>query len=587
LINDILDYSKIEAGKLDLDPIPFKLRDCVGDAAKVVAYRAHQTGLELAYWIAPDVEDDLIGDPGRVRQILLNLAGNAVKFTREGEVIIKVEKQSETEDQIILRFTVKDTGIGIPEDKLSLIFDPFSQADSSTTREFGGTGLGLAISRQLVEMMGGEIWVESEVGTGSTFYFTVNFTRVPEEERTVDKTIQDMDPSSLKGLNVLVVDDNSTNRFILYEMLQSMKMSAMAMEDSEETWKHLKSLSDNGEVHLDLVILDAQMPKMSGFDLAQKIKSDTSLKHIPIMVITSSGRRGDAALCRELGLAAYLIKPVKQSELREALLKILHPSAREIPQKPLVTRHSLREQRPALRILLAEDNPVNRKMAVRMLEKRGHEICAVRNGREAIEAYENGMFDLVLMDVQMPEIDGFSATAKIREKEKSTGDHIPIIAMTAHAMKGDRERCLAAGMDEYMSKPIKAERLFATVEMLFRKKERAEDKLNARKVDLKSALEHFDGDRELLAEMAGIFQDNMPQQIIALKRAVSEKDFDVITDIACSLESSFTSLGSTSGVEYSRRLQEQSSSKKINDALHVISQLETEFDYLRSFYSDF
>jgi PAS domain S-box-containing protein len=584
LINDILDYSKIEAGKLDLDPIPFKLRDCVGDAAKVVAYRAHQMGLELAVWIAPDVDDDLIGDPGRVRQVLLNLSGNAVKFTKEGEVFIKVENHDVNDREAVIHFSVKDTGIGIPADKLKLIFEPFSQADSSTTREYGGTGLGLAISSQLVRMMGGELWVESTVGEGSTFHFTARLGRMSPEEVETHHASVDMDPQTLENKRVLIVDDNATNRYILAEMLQSMKMRPEVLGSSIQAYESVVQTMKLGG-RIDLLILDAQMPKMDGFELASRLKENESTRSVPIMILTSSGRRGDASRCREIGLAAYLIKPVKQSELREAILKVLHPST--VTRSALVTRHSLREQRANFRILLAEDNPVNRKMAVRMLEKRGHEVLAVNNGREAVEAYEAGIFDLVLMDVQMPEMDGFSATAAIRTIERTHGRHTPVIAMTAHAMKGDRERCLEAGMDEYISKPIKADTLFTIIDMIVRKRSDAVSNAAINRVDLKAALDHVDGDRELLADMADIFFRESKPQLETLRSAIEHKDFESMLKIAVGLNASFVSLGSHAGVDIAGRLEELARKRILSEATHCLAQLDQELSYLRSYYADF
>jgi signal transduction histidine kinase/CheY-like chemotaxis protein/streptogramin lyase len=457
VINDILDFSKIEAGKLDLEIIDFKLRVSLETTLKTLALRAHQKGLELNCYIEPDVPDALVGDPSRLRQVLLNLLGNSLKFTDKGEVNLRVQMESTNEESTVLHFSVQDTGIGIPPEKQEHIFEAFTQADGSTTRCFGGTGLGLTISRQLVEIMGGRIWLESAPGQGSTFHFTGLF--------VISATASSPEPlkkTKLEGMPVLVVDDNLTNGRILEGLLTGWGMKPMLLDNGRQA---LQSLAHALEVQepFRLVLADVNMPEMGGFHFAEEIRKSLELSSPAIMMMTSAGKRGDAARCRELGLAGYLTKPIGQTELLEAILRVTGTQHPEAPPT-LITRHSLREEASSIRILLAEDNPVNQKLASRLLEKHGYRVVTASNGREALERLENDHFDLVLMDVQMPEIDGFAATAAIRKKEKTTNAHIPIIAMTAHAMQGDKERCLAEGMDGYVAKPIDFKELLAVVQ---------------------------------------------------------------------------------------------------------------------------
>jgi PAS domain S-box-containing protein len=462
LINDILDFSKIEAGKFELDAIEFSPRDAIGDTVKTLALRSSEKGLELAAEIGFQVPSRLIGDPARLRQIAVNLLSNAIKFTPQGEVVLGVDLENETEGSVVLHFSVKDTGIGIPLDRQKSIFEAFTQADSSTTRKYGGTGLGLSITTQLVGLMGGRIWVESVPGEGSTFHFTANFRRglgAPAQLPAAGDV-------NLRGMPVLVVDDNATNRRILQEILVNWHMVPTLTRGGEEALAALRSARDSGMI-FPLVITDMQMPDMDGFGLAERIKRNRDLAGATIMMLTSGGQRGDAVRCRELGVAAYLTKPVKQSELWEAVQVALGGKPRQADLAPLVTRHSLREAQRIYRVLLAEDNPVNQILAVRLLEKRGHTVVVANTGREALAVLKESAprhFDIVLMDVQMPDMDGFEATALIRETENSTAYHVPIIAMTAHALKGDRERCLAAGMDGYISKPIHQDELFRNID---------------------------------------------------------------------------------------------------------------------------
>jgi PAS domain S-box-containing protein len=458
VINDVLDFSKIEAGKLDLETIEFNLRDSLEPTMKSLALRAHEKGLELNFDVRPNVPETLVGDPSRLRQILVNLIGNAVKFTERGAVTVRVKCEAEEASSARLQFSVTDTGIGITREKEAAIFDPFTQADGSMARRYGGTGLGLTISRRLVEMMGGRIWLQSTVGQGSVFYFSARFGVGSRPNRAMP-----LETVKLEDLRVLVVDDNPTNQRILEEMLASWRMKPVLAEAAPIALSHLEQAVDAGRP-VGLVLVDANMPGMDGFWLVEQLRQDARLAGTTIIMLTSAGQRGDGARCRALGVAAYLNKPIGRSELLNAVMRVLGTTSQEQAQPSLITRHSLREERSGLHILLAEDNLVNQTLAVRLLTKRGHDVQVAGNGREALDRLKKERFDLILMDVQMPEMDGYEATAAIREVERTAGGHIPIIAVTAHAMKGDLERCREAGMDGYITKPIRVEELLKKIE---------------------------------------------------------------------------------------------------------------------------
>jgi two-component system sensor histidine kinase/response regulator len=463
LLNDILDFSRIEAGKLELDRIDFELRDGIGDTMRTLAVRAHSKGIELAYEVQPDVPDAVSGDINRLRQILVNLVSNAIKFTQAGEVVVRVGVESRAEDHVVLHTAVSDTGVGIPPEKLEAIFSPFEQVDTSTTRRFGGTGLGLAISSQLVELMQGRMRVESEVGKGSTFHFTVRFGL----GKPTSKQRRYAELSELRELRTLVVDDNQTNRRILEQILGNWEMSPTSVPGGLEALRALDQAANAGNAFA-LIVSDVNMPEMDGFDLAERLRENPLHCGTPIILLTSASRAGDSERCRALGVAAQLLKPVKQSALLDAIVAaVARPErvAERTRRQKAAAADGVRGGRK-LHILLAEDNAVNQKFAVRTLTKRGHSVIVANDGKEALAAWEREPFDVILMDVQMPEMDGFQATARIRDREKAAGSHIPIIAMTAHAMKGDRERCLEAGMDGYVMKPIQASTMFAEIERL-------------------------------------------------------------------------------------------------------------------------
>ena len=450
VINDILDFSKIEAGKLDLDPAPSNLYTCLEDAMKTLALTAQAKHLELVLDIQSEVPEYVVGDPLRIRQIVINLVGNAIKFTEAGDVVLSVGLQSRTQNDLVLHFEVRDTGIGIPADKQQMIFEAFSQADGSTTRRFGGTGLGLTISSRLVKMMHGEIWVESHSGQGSCFHFTARLGVAAESDRPPAPC-----EACLAGAYALVVDDNATNRQILTELLRIWQMRAASAATAIEALSLLRGAAETGDPFA-VVLTDAHMPEMDGFHLTARIRSLPAVEQTPVILLTSAGRQGDLSQCRDFKIAAYLTKPFRRAELRAAIASVLGRSGHAAGEGAgkSAAQGGLAEGLPPLRLLLAEDNLVNQRLALRILEKQGHSVVLAANGREALAAYDAQPFDLILMDVQMPEMDGLEAAQEIRRREQGRPVHIPIIAMTAHAMSGDRERCLAAGMDDYLSKPI-------------------------------------------------------------------------------------------------------------------------------------
>jgi len=458
LLNDILDFSKIEAHKLDLETLDFDLRTLLDEFAAMLALRAHDKGLEFICAAAPDVPAYLRGDPGRLRQVLNNLAGNALKFTDKGEIAVRASLVSETEDDALIRFSVKDTGIGIPADKQETLFEKFTQADASTTRKYGGTGLGLAISKQLTEIMGGEIGVVSEEGRGSDFWFTTRFAKQAERERTIT-------PAEISGVHVLVVDDNATNREVLMTHFKAWGVRSEEAPDGPTALQALYLARDAGDP-FQVAFFDMQMPDMDGAALGRIIKADEKLKDTHLVLCSSLGQRGDARRMQEIGFAAYLVKPVRHSEILDCLSAVLAGTDAAEQAQPIVTRHTIREiRRGAVRILLAEDNITNQQVAVGILKKLGLRADAVANGAEAVKSLEMIPYDLVLMDVQMPEMDGIEATREIRNLQSAVRNHqIPIIAMTAHALQGDRERCIEAGMNDYVPKPISPQILAEALE---------------------------------------------------------------------------------------------------------------------------
>jgi PAS domain S-box-containing protein len=582
LINDILDFSKIEAGKMELERVAFSLQDSLGDTMKSLAIRAHRKGLELANRISPDVPDALVGDPARLRQIVVNLVGNAIKFTERGEVVLDVQCDSQDDDEVVLRFAVSDTGIGIPADKLENIFGVFVQSDSSTTRRFGGTGLGLAICSQLTKLMDGRIWVESEVGHGSTFYFTARFECSPEEpiRRIIAHT------GKIRGLRVLVVDDNATNRRILEEMLRVRGMKPTVAGGANEAIEILRKAQAAGEA-FPLVLTDVNMPDVDGFTLAEWIKQDATLCQSVIMVLTSGDRLGDRRLCEELGIAAHLMKPIKQSELFDAIVlafDVTRPEDVETEPMPAGTGPEIRP----LHILLAEDAVPNQMLAVGVLEKWQHTVVVANNGKEAVERLQAEAFDLVLMDVQMPEMDGLEATAVIRRLEREnmltaqTASRIPIIAMTAHAMKGDKERCLESGMDGYLSKPLRVRELYDWIAKFFgTSAEQSTDSYPVGRantdantaVNWSVALESVQDDPELLSVVARAFQRERIQQQEQLREAVENGDAPEIKRLAHLFRGVMETFGAAEAIACAEQLESLGLSGRLDGAAGLFESL--------------
>jgi signal transduction histidine kinase/DNA-binding response OmpR family regulator len=577
VINDILDFSKIEAGKVDLDEIDFDFCACIEGALKTLALRADEKGLELLCDISPAIAEIVSGDPGRLRQILLNLLGNALKFTSEGEVSLKVMSENAAGQPSLIHFVVSDTGIGIPTSKLKTIFDAFSQADTSTTREFGGTGLGLTISRRLVEMMGGRLWVESEVGIGSKFHFTARLTE------SVDRPLETATAVSrlpIAGVKVLIVDDNRTNRRILDGLLNHWGMRPTSVADGESALAELES-AQRAAAPYDLVLTDMHMPRMDGFGLVENIQRNQGSSMATIMMLTSGGHRGDATRCSELGIAAYLLKPVRQSELREAIARVL-ASRDHTGEKPMLTRYGLLENRPLARhlnVLLAEDNAVNQKLAVRLLQKRGHTVTVAGDGRQALTALEKARFDLVLMDVQMPGMDGLEATQEIRRSEKASGGRIPIVAITALAMKGDRERCLKAGMDSYLSKPIRPEELDDTLDVYTAMKgtyvQEPVEEINE-SINEQELLERVDGDRAFIGELAEVFRDDYPKQIVTAREAIATGDAEQLRRTSHALKGALSNLAAAQASGFALSLEELGKSGNLTGARKILAELESE-----------
>ncbi len=631
LINDILDFSKIEAGKLELDAAPFDLRESLGDTMRSLALRAHSKGLELAFRVETKAPNWLRGDVGRLRQIIVNLVGNAIKFTQQGEVVLNVyladpdemadalpdllsseeatsdltsdgtdaeaissrdladedgehsgqrsssrDVEGDSEQEYGLHFSVSDTGIGIAPEKLELVFQEFEQADASTTRRYGGTGLGLAISSRLVGLMGGRIWAESEVGQGSTFHFTARFCQAAETQPRKRKQ-----PIVVGGTRVLIVDDNATNRRILIEILNSWDMRPVAAENAKQAFDLLLEAHREGDP-FRLLLSDVNMPEIDGFVLAQWIRQDPMLAELPIVMLTSSGRPGDNVRRANLNVAAHLMKPAKQSEIFDAIVAALGVTTAEDHAEYTESVNRLGQARP-LRVLLAEDNLVNQKLASALLTREGHQVTLAMNGREAIEAWEREAFDLILMDVQMPEIDGLEAVRRIRDRERSTGTHTPIIAMTAHAMTGDRERCLAAGMDEYVSKPIRIKQLAEKMSIVLPGSEstaplpsRAASPSFARSntarshvdsavvatpirdeelINWNEALEGVAGDRELFQQLVQVFMDESATLMDELTEAMGREDLETIQKASHTLKGAVLCLAAPHTVNLILRME--------------------------------
>ena len=556
LINEILDFSKIEAGMLTLEPVPFSLRGVIEDALLPLALRAHQKNLELACQLAPQLPDALLGDGGRLRQIIINLVGNAIKFTPAGEVVVRATAESVTGDEVLVRLSVEDTGIGIPLDKQKMIFEAFTQADGSTTRSYGGTGLGLAISSELVALMGGTLSVESEVGKGSCFHFSVRLPRQQHAPAWPDSALP-----ALQALPVLVVDDNEVSGKIVAEFLSRWGMVPHLAGSAAAGWEELDRAAAAGAAY-PLALIDSQMPGADGFALVRQWKERSAPTGAMVMMLSSADQLEAAARCRELGIAGHVTKPVRQSELLDAIVNALGNGGDTSHLIRPAPEPALRTAQP-LRILLAEDNAVNQRLAVRLLEKWGHTVVVAGNGRKALETWEQEPFNLILMDVQMPEMSGLEATRAIREREGFAGGRIPIIAMTAHAMEGDREKCLAAGMDQYVTKPVDQKKLYEAVENFGRPAmPEAGENMNANATvttlsfDPEIVLERVDGDRELLREIGGLFLQDAPRLLADIRNAVGRADAKALEHSAHTRKGSVGNFGARVAFEAAQALEQ-------------------------------
>jgi PAS domain S-box-containing protein len=594
IINDVLDFSKVEAGKMTIETIDFDLRMAVEDVAAVLGERAHARGLELANSSDAGVPSTLRGDPTRIRQILTNLVGNAIKFTEQGEVVIRTEIVEDRSNKVEIRFSVTDTGIGMTPEQQGILFQSFSQADASTTRRYGGTGLGLAISKRLVELMGGEIGVESEPGVGSTFWFTVSLGKQPSATQPPPRYA-----ANLRGLRALVVDDNATNRLILSKQLSSWDVKNGSAEGGLEALEELRAAVRADEPY-DLAILDMQMPGMDGMELARRIKANPAISSIRLMLLTSMGQRGDGEEARRSGIEAYLTKPVRQSELHDCLATLMGsiPGGDTEDGTSLVTRHSLRERRagPGARVLLAEDNDINQKVATGMLEDLGYRVDVARNGREALEALARDHYDAILMDIQMPEVDGYEATAEIRVREEGTGRRTPIIAMTANAMQGDREEALEAGMDDYIAKPVRWEDLEMILERWVPRRGEAPTanggeeivgeeppNLDARDPDVldPAVLERLRRlerrEPGILSELVEMFVSSTPSKLATLRAAVEAGEAQTLEQAAHALKGASGNMGAWRMSEVCAQLQTIGEAGDLAGAPELLRRLEEEF----------
>ncbi len=595
VLNDILDFSKIEAGQLQLDPVAFDPRETIGDALKLFGLKAHQKGLEIACRVTSEVPGMLVGDHGRIRQVLVNLVGNAVKFTARGEILVTADVYRETQDVVELHVAVTDTGVGIAEENQHAIFTPFTQADGSTTREYGGTGLGLSITSRLVDMMEGRLWLESQLGQGSTFHFTVQCRRPAAD--TADRPWPSQQITSLDGLRVLVVDDHSTNRLILEEMTRNWGMRPDVVEDGQQALRALAGAQRSSD-HYQLVLLDVHMPGMDGFEVAERIQTEFQSSDLTVMMLSSADGEDSVARCHELDVSSYLVKPIKQSELLSAVLGAsrignLPADNRDVPVENAPLEPASREatKPSSLRILLAEDTYVNQQLMLQIFQRHGYEVLIANNGREACEIIKQETVDVVLMDVQMPEMDGLTATAEIRRGEASRGDRLPIIALTAHAMKGDREKCIAAGMDAYVTKPIQVDEIVALIAKF------AGDKSAPSSAAEPGSLETTDpaevpvldhvalrtrcaGDLQLIETMLEIFREDCPKHMEEVRTALREGDPSRLQKSAHTIKGTTGNLGGIQASQAALEVESLARDDDLSQAQEAVSKLETSIDEL-------
>ena len=591
LISDILDFSKIEAQRLDLVIAPFVFRESLGSTMKGLAARAYEKGLELVFDVDPEVPENVIGDVGRLRQVLINLVGNAIKFTDRGEVVVKVELVSMDQDRASVLFTVSDTGIGIAREKQESIFEAFTQVDSSPTREFGGTGLGLSISSQLAKLMGGRIWLESKLGKGSTFHFTtpleISSQPAPSESRPMVEKID------LGSLETLIVDDNATNRRVLCRMVESWGMKPTLAEGGYEALEALEASASSGR-SFNLILLDARMPKIDGFEVAEKIKQHPVHRSAAILMLTSAVMPGDGERTQKAGVTMSLTKPVTSSELLDGIVKVMGKYATVMLRAGDCDGETLKDtgSRRKLRVLLAEDNEINRLVAERMLEKDGHYVTSVTTGTEVLEALRCGRFDIVFMDVQMPEMDGLEATARIREEERLAGRHLPIVAMTAPALKGDKERFQAAGMDGYLPKPVKQMDLIECINEFFLNTSGGQQPDGAGKpeddgspsIDEAAFYELMGGDRTLMEEVARLYVKNYSIRIELLKDALELDNAQSVRLAAHSIKGAVSNMAAPHATEVAKKLEKLSGKGTLDGALPLFEELEAEMEKIAAYF---
>ena len=601
IINDILDFSKIEAGKVELEVIPFDLRTLIDDVASKFVISAEQKGLELTAFLSPNVPIQLIGDPGRLRQILVNLMGNAIKFTKEGDIFLKVELDNDLKEMVKVRFVVEDTGIGVSEDKQKTIFEEFSQADNSTTRNYGGTGLGTSISKRLAELMGGEIGMDGKEGKGSVFWFTAVFRR--QTELNIIPVAKEV---NLRNLKVMVVDDNKNARFILAEYLKSWAACPIVVSSGKQALATLQGNVSSQEA-IQLVLTDIRMPEMDGFELARKIKENEAFKGIPVIHFTSTANIEDVSLCRELGSDAYITKPIKKTDLRKAIdsaLGFTKEKRQEAVADSLGKRTLVEKAQNKFNVLLVEDYPTNQIVALRHLRDAGYNVDLAENGQDAVDAFQRKRYNLILMDIQMPIMDGYESTREIRrlerdqKKEVSTGlKRTPIVAMTAHAVKGFRENCLKAGMDDYITKPLRKRELQSFVGKYKELElELSEEVNHGQSKDLQykkgdpmnfdQAIEEFDNDRVFLIEVLNGFFENVENQIKTLHQAVSEGNPEVVQKEAHSIAGGASNLTAFGLNEIAVELENLGNSNMLGNGHEVLEKFENEFNRLKEYTRD-
>ncbi|MBW1971225.1 MAG: response regulator [Deltaproteobacteria bacterium] len=579
IINDILDFSKIEAGKIEIENIDFDLRNTVDDIINIVSPKIWEKKLELITEIHDDIPRLLIGDPGRLRQILLNLISNAIKFTEKGKITLEVKLQKENEKMVTILFSVEDTGIGIPEERQKIIFNGFTQVDPSTTRKYGGTGLGLTISRQLVEMMGGRIWLKSEVGKGSCFYFFLPFEKQQEKGFSISAETIDV-----RGIRVLVIDNNDASRRALREMLHSFGCLPTELNSAKKGIELLKRTIGT-KFEYKLILMDLNLPEMDGFEALKIISSNKELSKIPVIILASIGIKGDASKIKSLGAAGYLTKPVKSWQLLNIVLEVIAQSQqKDKEKKAVITKHTIYEKRKKVtKILLAEDNPINQKVAINILKKEGYYIRSVFDGQEAIKALMQENFDLVLMDIQMPKMDGFEATAIIRKNPKLR--NLPIVAMTAHALKGDREKCIEAGMDDYIAKPIRARELLKVIKKWSKKEvevyqikdQKEKKRITKEPIDLKKAINRTGGNKEEYLEILELYLNEIPKQLEKLKKAMLKGNSEEVSRIAHSIKGASAQVEATYLTPIFMTIEKLGKEENLTPVFELLSQAKKEF----------